>query len=773
MRRVLLTLFALFVIVGIGALWYASHQGFTSKWRRYVSEEFRKRGMEITLRRLTLDPVRGLVAKEVHVYDARDRRRTLAVIDEMALQVNFANLVRGKTFLDALDLHDASLSLPINPEKPQGEKIEIEHLNARLFLPPQQVYLAYAEADIFGLHVSASGRLIHPQAFRSLAKSREAFSPEVVARFFEEISALKFEGEPPVLGLTFSGDLAEPEQIYVDLALWAERIRHQKYLLKNLYVSASWRGGALDLKQLVATDAAGELRLSGLWETASQHVQLQLRSDIDAAGLARELGNFGWLDDFVFYAPPAVDLRLNMTLGEKPAFLVTGEVSAKKFAYRSVVFEHAGTGFSWDGTRWSLRDARLVRSNGEQVSGDALQLAGDFRARLESTLSPKVLRPLVPDGVAEMLAQFEFSQPPHLTLETRGASPSLDGLRAEGELALGHASFRGVGAESAGATLSYENRVLSFAPFHVERTEGSASGNLRVDFPRDEIRFESVQARLNPPEAAMWIDPRLVSDILPYHFVRQPPHLLIDGPLSLADGKATHLTIQVDAPAGMDYTLLNKNVSVTQLRGKLLLTGDRLEIPNFSAALFGGDLTGDADISLARGNMDYRADAALANADGASLAKFCSGSEGAQGHVNGRYECTGRGDDARTMQGRGEISLTEGNLAAIPFLSPFSSILDGIAPGLSRDVARQASATFHVADGAITTNDLAVQGNGFRLLGSGKLSFLEDKMDFDLGVAAQGLSGLLLSPVSQLFQYTADQKLSRPQWRLKLIPRVN
>src|SRR4051794_22688833 len=78
MRRVLLTLFVLFLAATLGGLWYASKKGFTSKWRGYVKEEFHKRGVEVTLRRLTLDPLRGLVAKEVRVFDARGKNRVLA-----------------------------------------------------------------------------------------------------------------------------------------------------------------------------------------------------------------------------------------------------------------------------------------------------------------------------------------------------------------------------------------------------------------------------------------------------------------------------------------------------------------------------------------------------------------------------------------------------------------------------------------------------------------------------------------------------------------------
>ena len=37
---------------------------------------------------------------------------------------------------------------------------------------------------------------------------------------------------------------------------------------------------------------------------------------------------------------------------------------------------------------------------------------------------------------------------------------------------------------------------------------------------------------------------------------------------------------------------------------------------------------------------------------------------------------------------------------------------------------------------------------------------------------AQGLPGVLLFPVSKLFEYTADQKLSKPIWRPKIVPRL-
>ena len=768
MRRVLLTIFALLLAALLGAGWYAYDKGFTSKWRGLVTNEFRKRGLEVSLRRLTLDPLRGLVAKEVRVYETKERKRTVVFIDEMVLQVNYANLVRGKTFLDALDLHDASVSLRLDPASSRGQRIEIEKLSARLFLPPQQIYLAHADAEVFGVRVHASGRLINPQAFRPKP------SPQVIAlveRIAAEIAALKFEAEPPLVSVTFSGDLAQPDKITADLALWGEKIRRKNYLLQSLYVAADFRDGAIDLKDCTARDAAGELRLTGLIEPAAKTAQLRLRSTLDTPALLRAFDALPLPEDTVFFTPPAIDAQATLTFGTPLAVQILGHLTLGKFACKSVIFDSASADFSSDGPRWTLRDVRLAHRSGA-VSGDVQQVPGEFRARLRSTINPKALRPLLTGKAAETLAQFEFPQPPQLTLEASGTAPTLEAVVVHGEVKLGPASFRGVAAESASATLHYENRVLSLAPFRVQRAEGGGGGGLYFDFRRDEVRFDKIKATVNPPEVMLWIEPKLVSDILPYRFPKQPPSLLIDGLVHLSGGKTTRLSIDVKAPAGMDYTFLKKNLTFPQLSGRLLFTPDALRIANFDATLLTGSVRGDAEISLAKNRPGHSAHLALEDVDFASLTKLFFNYDDSRGRLNLTCDFTGRGEDPRTMEARGDAALTDGNIFAIPFLGPLSAVLNGIVPGMGRDVARKATSTFLIKDGVISTDDLVVQGKGFRMLGHGKLFFLDDKMDFDMRISAQGLPGVLLFPVSKLFEYTADDKLSKPVWRAKIVPRL-
>ena len=770
MRRVLLAFLALLLAAVLGSGWYVYHRGFTRKWRDQVSGEFRRRGVEVSLRRLTLDPFRGLVANELKIYDARDHRRLLAVIDEVQLDVNYASLARGHVAIDALDLREATLALPVDPREPQGAKVEVSRLNARLFLPLQQFYLAHAEAEIFGIQISASGRLINPQAFHP--QTKETSGPgRIAARIIDEIKELKFEAAAPVISLTFTGDLAEPDKIAVDLALWGERIRRQAYVIRSVYLAASLRDGVVDLKQLTASDAGGSLRANGSYRPETREAELNVRSGLDLQSFAAAYRLAPRLGEFVFYAAPALEIAARAKFGERPEWEAIGHAALKKFAYRSVIFEGLNLDYSWDGQRWSVRNAQLTHRSGE-AHGDFLQVPGEFHARARSSLNPKALQPLFSGPALDALLELEFRDAPEIELEASGPEISQEALTVNGSIKIGAASYRGVAAESMSAAFRYADRGLTIAPFRVQRSEGSGQGGLFFDFKRDEVRLDKIRANVNPAEVAMWIDPHLVKDIAPYRFRARPPNLLIDGLVHTKAGKTTHLAIDVDAPGGMDYTFLKRELRSPQLAGKLLFTSDHLKISELNGALFGGRIRGGADISLNKTKPGHSAKVEVENMDFAGLTKLYFNYDTSQGRLSGRYDFSGRGDDARTMEGRGELSVVNGNVFAIPFLGPLSGILNTIVPGMGYNVARKGTAAFTIREGVISTNNLEVQGQGFSMYGGGKLFFLDDRMDFDMRINAQGLPGVLLFPVSKLFEYTADDKLSKPTWRSKMLPKL-
>jgi len=111
-RRYLRLAIVAFVLIFGWTSWYLAKRGFGKEWRDRVSEELHKRGVEASIQRLTVDPVRGLIAQNVRIYDFKNRENTLAVISEVALDINYAALLHHKPFLNALDVHGAEIRPP-------------------------------------------------------------------------------------------------------------------------------------------------------------------------------------------------------------------------------------------------------------------------------------------------------------------------------------------------------------------------------------------------------------------------------------------------------------------------------------------------------------------------------------------------------------------------------------------------------------------------------------------------------------------------------------
>jgi hypothetical protein len=116
-RRIALSVLRLTALatisVIIGGGYYLAKRGFGREWRSRIVEELHKRGVEAYIGRLTLDPFRGLVAKNVRIFDYKNRENTLALISEVSLDINYAALIHHQPFLNALDVRDAEITLPL------------------------------------------------------------------------------------------------------------------------------------------------------------------------------------------------------------------------------------------------------------------------------------------------------------------------------------------------------------------------------------------------------------------------------------------------------------------------------------------------------------------------------------------------------------------------------------------------------------------------------------------------------------------------------------
>src|SRR5712692_10958544 len=103
-RRLVISVGRFVAVIALSALlgggWYLARKGFGRQWRYRVVEELHKHGVEASIGHLTLDPFRGLVAQGVRIFDYKNRENTLALISEIALDINYAAFFHHEPFLN-------------------------------------------------------------------------------------------------------------------------------------------------------------------------------------------------------------------------------------------------------------------------------------------------------------------------------------------------------------------------------------------------------------------------------------------------------------------------------------------------------------------------------------------------------------------------------------------------------------------------------------------------------------------------------------------------
>jgi hypothetical protein len=775
-RRVAAILTRLVILVTIlifgSTGWYLAKRGFGRQWRYRVVEELRKRGVEASVGRLTLDPFRGLVAKNVRIFDYKNRENTLALISEISLDINYAAFIHHEPFLNALDVRNAQITLPLTGVDGNTGKAQLNDFRAHVYFPPEQIYVSQAEGIFCGIRISATGQLIKRANYRaSTPLSQEEWQKRlsILRRVVSELQKFSFSAAPPWLQVKFSGDVAEIEDARVEATLRGDLSQRGNYEVKNVSAAAEWRDQRLTITHCEWNDTLGSFAGRANWSRQDNRADFQIRSSIDLKAFLGAFGFAGPFADVAFYSPPLVEISGSANIGEdrlRPAII--GHVTLGKFAYRTMQFSDFMADFSWDGERTLLRDVRLRHQTG-QLRADLFDAPNDFRLNIESTIAPSAMHgPISPD-LDEFLRDWEWQRPPTIRLAIQGFDHHPENWRGDGNVVLDRTRFRGVWMNSGNTRIHFADGALTCEDLHVSRDEGVGSGSFTYDFKKHEVRVSNIRSSLNPAEAIFWIDPKFSKTVAPFKF-RRPPNVTANGIYQFRGGKNTRLEIKVDGANGMDYVFLGKTLPFDHVAAQLLFTNDRLQILDVRGDIFSGTLRGNADISLAKNNPRYHATLAVTNADFPRLTNLYFNYyhyRTARGQLSGAYDFDGFGTDARKMHGTGKVGVTNGDVFAIPVLGPISEILNHIVPGVGYSIARDAGTKFAIRDGIIHTDDFNVSGQLFSVVGHGDIHFLDDKIDLDVRISANG-PGIVLTPVYKLFEYKAEGSLKKPDWHPKI-----
>ena len=443
-------------------------------------------------------------------------------------------------------------------------------------------------------------------------------------------------------------------------------------------------------------------------------------------------------------------------------------MQAGAFSYRGVEMDHVTAGAIFDNGTFLMRDFDAAGAPGS-LHADFMAAPHDQRARINLTLLPQLLEPAARGGLQKALAVMNFKEPLNLTFEGTSSEGTPFSWGGAGTLKLGSSAMRDAWIDSLFAEFQLKEGAFQFQNILMKMGATKAEGTCIYDVKNQEVRFPGLTSNVDPITVLMWIDPRIAESLKAYRF-HVPPEAQVSGTIGLKDPQKNNFKIQLNAPQGLDYTLIKRNLTFDNVVGSVLIKKQELLVDLPRAELFGGTVALNATASIAPGDPNYGASATLENVNFNTLAKLYFDYNDSQGKLSGTYKFKAITGDDYAMTGSGSMLIKDGSVYAMPIFGPLSILMNDVIPGLGYQAANRATADFTVEKGDISTKNLLIQSAAFTMIGSGDIFYLDDRMNMSVRLNVRGIPGIIFFPVSKLFEYISDGTAKHPTWRPKYIP---
>jgi len=763
----------LLVVVGIPiVLVVTSTYGLGDRVRSILEEKLGGKFYTVDLDRVLFSPRRGFIIPRLEIHDVTSTHRTIASARSITVSFNLEAMLRREFRLERIALRDASLDIPLGiGDEP---RMRLNHVRGVVLCTKDQITVSSASFQIAGIQVLLSGTFQNPNLFapKPVSKQGPGNTAVTLDQIQRELKSVDWETAPPVLTIQASGNLENSDSLQVDRATFkAGAGTWRGVRVHQLDLDLQYKERILTLQKAFVDDGSGSLNATGWADFAAKKASLEFAGAFNAGVFPTLFLSRQRADDWKMTDPVRLNGTFSATWPAGPPVLDgQAELECGRFSYRGVSFNSLSGGVSMNTGKILVRDLHAEGDPGV-LDADVLIAPGDNRLRMKTSLFPSRLAPAFLGKTSESLSSMDFQDPLQISFE--GSAPAIDPLRLNGKgtLSLGKASMRGSRITGLSSQFQVADGSVDFRNINVGMSEGTGSGEFIFDYKNWEGRFPMVHTTLDPVKVMMWIDPRIAGALTPYRF-KSPPETRLSGKVGLRNPEQNDLRILVNSTTGLNYTLLGKDLPFGKTSGTVTLKSQNINVDIPASKLFGGDVSLRVDASVAAGNASYGASVHLEDVDFTVLTDLYFGYGSSHGKLTADYAFRTVGGDDLAMTGKGSLLIKNGKIVDMPILGPLSGLLNDIIPGIGYEPARKATADFTVDHGVITTRNLLIQGVGFSMIGNGSIHYLEDRMDMNVRLNAQGLPGVVLFPVSKILEYESVSSPKHPKWRPKILPRL-
>lgn len=804
LRRFLLISLLLFLGVAAWAAYYGYRRGFSESWRELIEAEFARRGYDIEIERVSLDPFHGLSARNVRFFPDAERRKEIAKVNEVLLDLDLSRILKKDISINTLDVRDAEASLPIDPLDKDSEQLTIKGLSGRLVVTESQIEIVRAEALLEGVAVTVKGvltrlpkeededkNLSDPEKKRKRKMQLEAIRTQrhVITGFLDQLALFDYQGPPPKLDLEFNGDTMHLGSLRLGMRLEANHFKRGTWACEKLEVEAEYEGArkVLTTKVFRLRDSKGVIEAHGELDLNQRKSTFDLESTADLQGLIGAFYDNPKLGEVAFYEPPRITMEGAWYM-DHPAesglpFEVLGKFRCNGFGTRGQVFTGMECDFSMAGEKFYLRNLRLDHKTGVAFVNALLDKSG-FRYQTEVKMDPLVFLPFLNPQSVAFLNRWTFEPESACFATLEGGGPEMDPhtWKSQGDISLRKFRFNGVPFDQLETKVTLENKKQQFTGMRLTKGEKVATGDWLIhDQEASTWTFSEVKWPFGLGEQLYAFSPNLKQNLHSYRF-KEPPLSVINGvidersPEALGDApRKSDFSLAIKSDSEAEYDFLGKTLPLSKPSGVLRFRGDGLSVEGFKAGLYGGQVSFGFVADDLKKSRRYHIDAMVDGVAFRPLANLYGSSTSTEGDISGRLEISGELDKVRTMEGSGEAKIRNGDLFAIPLFGPLSKLVSEVLPvkNVGYSVAREASAKLQIRNGVLMTDDFKALTNTFQFEGGGSVDMADQSIIFNTTFNTRFLpTRIVLTPVSKILEFTCHGTLSDPQWRPKYLPKM-
>lgn len=785
------------LIVGGALLWQANQRGFAGEWGVRLQEQLRNRGLHAEFSSVRLSFSRGLVTKDLKIYDDANRTTLLASVDRLFLDIDRSIALRGQWEIRSASFENAFLRLP-----EQLAPHHLSQLSGEATICRENCLTINNARGRFGqLDIDLNATLTDFN--QGPKKKPEEKNPEDERAWREFLARLHGEigkwsaGEDlsPKLTLALKGSLVHLHTIKGEFRFQAPRITRLQYEMDDLVLSGQLNRSSLLLEEFNFADRSGQFIGSGFYDFHNRTANFEADSDASLERLLRLGLNIHKLHKLNFTETPRIEVngQLRFPPGEGPELSMTGHLAVNNFGFLGETWATLGSDFSWQKGNLYLHDLLLTHPEG-QLEGKLLFQDENIRYEALSTLPAHLFDPFIkPEGnIRKTLDRAAFGKDSLVTLEIAGSirPNKLTDWTASGNAKLENFSYNGVPAKHGSASFNLTPLQAIYTRPEIEfdltsdRSFRAFGGPERAVVRADVISYDHNDrlTRVEHLHGICWPAPVLrlfipdVADFLERTYrASEPPAFSSSGVIDhYPPFNRTSFHTRIETAGPLYYDLFGKPVEFRETSAKVHTRHRQIDVTELSSYAFSGPINGELTVLLPNNpdrKPDFRGAMRWTRLRLSDIGDTYGFEKIEKGLVTGRIDFSGTAEKIETLDGTGNFGLEQGELFKAPVFGPLSPLIAGLQghQRASHETARDASANFLIRDGILHTDDFITVTDSLTVKAEGSIDLARKTLEMTARADTEGLLKLVTLPLnlsgfSGLFQFRGTGSVVDPKW---------